>query len=185
MRRVIESLSCGFLVLAHGFRSRRQCKLLTVKRPHWLWSRYPYMSSAEPATSVFVSTSRDHPLHMWDAFTGNLRATYRAYDHLDEVVAANSVCFNTSGDKIFAGKKPPSWFQCLKPLIDGVSINTPRRILQSIPLSLGFDAIFVYLSTNPCFDKFGRHPDKWYKTFYRLSKMFDPSHTRPFSNDRS
>ncbi|CAM9672719.1 unnamed protein product [Scytosiphon promiscuus] len=64
---------------------------------------YPHMSSAEPATSVFVSTSRDHPLHMWDAFTGNLRATYRAYDHLDEVVAANSVCFNTTGDKIFAG----------------------------------------------------------------------------------
>ncbi|CAN0402329.1 unnamed protein product, partial [Hapterophycus canaliculatus] len=64
---------------------------------------YPHMSSAEPATSVFVSTSRDHPLHMWDAFTGNLRATYRAYDHLDEVVAANSVCFNTGGDKIFAG----------------------------------------------------------------------------------
>ncbi len=65
------------------------------------------MSSAEPATSVFVSTSRDHPLHLWDAFTGNLRATYRAYDHLDEVVAANSVCFNTSGDKIFAGKATP------------------------------------------------------------------------------
>ncbi|CAN0065207.1 unnamed protein product, partial [Ectocarpus fasciculatus] len=64
---------------------------------------YPHMSSSEPATSVFVSTSRDHPLHMWDAFTGNLRATYRAYDHLDEVVAANSVCFNTAGDKIFAG----------------------------------------------------------------------------------
>ncbi|CAM9116798.1 unnamed protein product [Ectocarpus sp. 13 AM-2016] len=64
---------------------------------------YPHMSSSEPATSVFVSTSRDHPLHMWDAFTGNLRATYRAYDHLDEVVAANSVCFNTAGNKIFAG----------------------------------------------------------------------------------
>lgn len=63
------------------------------------------MSSAEPATSVYVSTSRDHPLHMWDAFSGNLRATYRAYDHLDEVVAANSVCFNTNGNKIFAGEE--------------------------------------------------------------------------------
>lgn len=67
------------------------------------------MSSAEPATSVFVSTSRDHPLHLWDAFTGSLRATYRAYDHLDEVVAANSVCFNTNGDKIFAGTRIPGW----------------------------------------------------------------------------
>lgn len=70
------------------------------------------MSSSEPATSVFVSTSRDHPLHMWDAFTGNLRATYRAYDHLDEVVAANSVCFNTAGDKIFAGAGRSVLVQC-------------------------------------------------------------------------
>lgn len=70
-----------------------------------LMYRYPHMSSAEPATSVYVSTSRDHPLHMWDAFSGNLRATYRAYDHLDEVVAANSVCFNTNGNKIFAGEE--------------------------------------------------------------------------------
>lgn len=66
--------------------------------------RYPHMSSAEPSTCVYVSTSRDHPLHLWDAFTGNLRATYRAYDHLDEVVAANSVCFNNGGNKIFAGQ---------------------------------------------------------------------------------
>lgn len=62
------------------------------------------MSSAEPASCVFISTSRDHPIHMWDAFTGGLRASYRAYDHLDEVVAANSVCFNAGGDKIFAGE---------------------------------------------------------------------------------
>lgn len=62
------------------------------------------MSSAEPATCVYVSTSRDHPLHLWDAFTGSLRATYRAYDHLDEVVAANSVCFNPGGNKLFAGE---------------------------------------------------------------------------------
>ncbi|CAM9122918.1 unnamed protein product, partial [Discosporangium mesarthrocarpum] len=61
------------------------------------------MTSADPATCVYVSTSRDHPLHMWDAFTGALRATYRAYDHLDEVVAANSVCFNATGTKLFAG----------------------------------------------------------------------------------
>lgn len=73
------------------------------------------MTSNDPATSVFVSTSRDHPLHMWDAFTGNLRATYRAYDHLDEIVSANSTCFNTFGNKIFAGggsvvtlERPPS-----------------------------------------------------------------------------
>ncbi|CAM9724717.1 unnamed protein product, partial [Chrysoparadoxa australica] len=64
---------------------------------------YPRMSSQSPETCVFISTSRDHPLHLWDAYTGKLRASYRGYDHLDEVVAANSVCFNAPGDKIFAG----------------------------------------------------------------------------------
>jgi telomerase Cajal body protein 1 len=46
---------------------------------------YPFMDSNNPATCCFVSSSRDHPLHLWDAFTGKLRATYRGYDHLDEV----------------------------------------------------------------------------------------------------
>jgi WD40 repeat protein len=32
-----------------------------------------------------------------------LRATYRAYDHLDELAAANSVAFNATGSRIFAG----------------------------------------------------------------------------------
>lgn len=46
---------------------------------------YPFMNSANPATCCFVASSRDHPLHLWDSFTGKLRATYRGYDHLDEV----------------------------------------------------------------------------------------------------
>lgn len=27
-----------------------------------------------------VSTSKDSPIHLWDAFTGELRCTYRAYN---------------------------------------------------------------------------------------------------------
>jgi hypothetical protein len=46
---------------------------------------FPRMSSADPVSCVFVSSARDHPIHMWDAASGTLRATYRAYDHLDEV----------------------------------------------------------------------------------------------------
>ncbi|XP_020242018.1 telomerase Cajal body protein 1 [Asparagus officinalis] len=64
---------------------------------------YPYMSSSDPATCVFVSTTRDHPIHLWDAVTGQLRCTYRAYDAMDEITAALSVSFNSSGTKIFAG----------------------------------------------------------------------------------
>ncbi|XP_020597864.1 telomerase Cajal body protein 1 isoform X2 [Phalaenopsis equestris] len=64
---------------------------------------YPYTSMLDPTTCVFVSTTRDHPIHLWDAISGELRGTYRAYDAMDEITAALSVSFNTSGAKIFAG----------------------------------------------------------------------------------
>ncbi|XP_009768009.1 uncharacterized protein LOC107788521 isoform X2 [Nicotiana tabacum] len=64
---------------------------------------YPYMSSSRPETCVFASTARDHPIHLWDATTGQLRCTYRAYDAMDEITAAFSIAFNPAGTKIFAG----------------------------------------------------------------------------------
>ncbi|XP_051179264.1 uncharacterized protein [Lolium perenne] len=64
---------------------------------------YPYMSVSDPATCVFASTSRDHPIHLWDAATGELRCTYRAYDAMDEITAALSISFNSTGSKLFAG----------------------------------------------------------------------------------
>ncbi|KAG8098079.1 hypothetical protein GUJ93_ZPchr0013g36467 [Zizania palustris] len=64
---------------------------------------YPYMSVSDPATCVFASTSRDHPIHLWDATTGELRCTYRAYDAMDEITAALSISFNSTGAKLFAG----------------------------------------------------------------------------------
>ncbi|KAF7851289.1 hypothetical protein BT93_L4149 [Corymbia citriodora subsp. variegata] len=64
---------------------------------------YPYMSASDPVSCVFASTTRDHPIHVWDATTGQLRCTYRAYDAVDEVTAAFSIAFNPAGNKIFAG----------------------------------------------------------------------------------
>lgn len=64
---------------------------------------FPYMSASDPASCVFASTTRDHPIHLWDASTGLLRCTYRAYDAVDEITAAFSVAFNPAGTKIFAG----------------------------------------------------------------------------------
>lgn len=64
---------------------------------------YPYMSSSDAATCVFASTTRDHPIHLWDAYTGQLRCTYRAYDAMDEITAALSISFNCLGTKIYAG----------------------------------------------------------------------------------
>ncbi|KAM1154502.1 hypothetical protein ACFX19_037476 [Malus domestica] len=64
---------------------------------------YPYMSASDPVTCVFATTSHDHPIHLWDASSGQLRCTYRAYDAVDEITAAFSIAFNPTGTKIFAG----------------------------------------------------------------------------------
>ncbi|OMO76544.1 hypothetical protein CCACVL1_15573 [Corchorus capsularis] len=64
---------------------------------------YPYMSASDPVTSVFATTTRDHPIHLWDATSGLLRCTYRAYDAVDEITAAFSLSFNPAGTKVFAG----------------------------------------------------------------------------------
>ncbi|XVF40594.1 hypothetical protein PTKIN_Ptkin01aG0126400 [Pterospermum kingtungense] len=64
---------------------------------------YPYMSASDPVTCVFATTTRDHPIHLWDATSDLLRCTYRAYDAVDEITAAFSLSFNPAGTKIFAG----------------------------------------------------------------------------------
>lgn len=33
---------------------------------------YPFMTSQDPGTCIFISTSRDQPVHMWDAYTGGV-----------------------------------------------------------------------------------------------------------------
>ena len=35
-----------------------------------------------------LSTSRGRPVHLWDAVSGTLRASYVGFNHLDEVDAA-------------------------------------------------------------------------------------------------
>jgi WD40 repeat protein len=38
---------------------------------------YPFMTSQDPGTCIFISTSRDQPVHMWDAYTGGVSACRR------------------------------------------------------------------------------------------------------------
>ncbi|KAK9842676.1 hypothetical protein WJX74_000538 [Apatococcus lobatus] len=67
------------------------------------YSWWPRMQASEPATCCFATTSRAHPVHLWDACTGQLRATYRAYDAVDEVTPAASVAFSPDGAAVWAG----------------------------------------------------------------------------------
>lgn len=64
---------------------------------------YPLMHSGDPATCVFASSSRDHPVHLWDAFTGACRGTLVGRNHLDEVAATYSLAFSADGAKLYGG----------------------------------------------------------------------------------
>ncbi|XP_073510578.1 telomerase Cajal body protein 1 [Phyllobates terribilis] len=64
---------------------------------------FPLMNSCDPASCFVASSSRDNPIHVWDAFTGDLRASYRAYNHLDELTTAHSLCFSPDGSRLFCG----------------------------------------------------------------------------------
>ncbi|KAG8465613.1 hypothetical protein KFE25_002920 [Diacronema lutheri] len=64
---------------------------------------YPGMRSTDPATCCFASTSRDQPVHLWDAFTGALRASYCAHDGADQLTAARSLAFSVDGTRLLCG----------------------------------------------------------------------------------
>ncbi|XP_015229273.1 PREDICTED: telomerase Cajal body protein 1 [Cyprinodon variegatus] len=50
-----------------------------------------------------ASSSRDNPVHVWDAFCGKVRASFRPYNHLDELTAAHSLCFSPDGEQLYCG----------------------------------------------------------------------------------
>ncbi|GJJ68978.1 telomerase Cajal body protein 1 [Entomortierella parvispora] len=64
---------------------------------------YPQMSRQDPATCCVLSSSRDHPVHLWDAFTGELRCSYTIVDHCEVNVAPTAICFSLDGSKIYCG----------------------------------------------------------------------------------
>jgi hypothetical protein len=47
--------------------------------------------------------TQDHPLHLYDALTGALRASYRGYNDADEPTAATSCAFTPDGAGLYAG----------------------------------------------------------------------------------
>lgn len=63
---------------------------------------YPLMSSSSPATSIYVSC-RGHslPIHLIDAYTSQLRASYRPYNAVDELEGPTVVEFSPDGNQIY------------------------------------------------------------------------------------
>ena len=63
---------------------------------------YPLMHSSDPTTCAFLAASRDQPIHLYDAYTSAIRASYRPYNGLDEMESPNVVTFSPDGTRIFA-----------------------------------------------------------------------------------
>lgn len=53
----------------------------------------------------WAASGHEGPIHLWDAFTGTLRCSYRGYNNVDELEAALSVTFSADGQNIFCGYK--------------------------------------------------------------------------------
>jgi hypothetical protein len=63
---------------------------------------YPYANFDDISTCCFISTSRDHPVQLWDT-TGIMRASYVGYNQVDELDKTHCLAFNIHGDKIYCG----------------------------------------------------------------------------------
>lgn len=66
---------------------------------------YPHMSSYDPATCFWISSAQNEPIKMFDAFNGSFKCSFRAYDNVDELEPALSVCFSPDGSCIYGGYK--------------------------------------------------------------------------------
>mmetsp|Transcript_12253 Transcript_12253/g.26468 ORF Transcript_12253/g.26468 Transcript_12253/m.26468 type:complete len:626 (+) Transcript_12253:145-2022(+) len=63
---------------------------------------YPPMTSSSPLTSLYA-TCRGHstPIHLIDAYTSKLRASYRPHNNVDEMEGPTVVDFSRDGRKIY------------------------------------------------------------------------------------
>ncbi|KAK7909377.1 hypothetical protein WMY93_014061 [Mugilogobius chulae] len=67
---------------------------------------YPHMSSLDPDTCFLASSSRDNPVHVWDAFYGEVRASFRPYNHLDDPDGSQLYCGFDKMVRVFHTDRP-------------------------------------------------------------------------------
>ncbi|CAF0876145.1 unnamed protein product [Adineta ricciae] len=76
--------------------------VLHLKEPELIYDFqwYPYMDSNQSDTCF---SCRDNPVHLFDAYTGEVRASYKAFNHLEELVAAHSLGFELQSCRLYCG----------------------------------------------------------------------------------
>ncbi|KDD75926.1 hypothetical protein H632_c433p0 [Helicosporidium sp. ATCC 50920] len=64
---------------------------------------YPRAVEPDRASWSVLCSARGSPIQAWDAASGELRSSYRAFDSADEPCSAYSVAFSASGDAVLGG----------------------------------------------------------------------------------
>ena len=61
---------------------------------------YPFMSTENPSTCCFFVASREHPIHLRDAYTLANRASYTYVDHREKMVSPYALAVNSDASKL-------------------------------------------------------------------------------------
>jgi len=61
------------------------------------------------SAGCFVTTARDHPVHMWDTTSGAIRCSYRAFDHVVCLFFLNIIGLKEFLTTEFIRFKQPHW----------------------------------------------------------------------------
>jgi telomerase Cajal body protein 1 len=107
---------------------------------------YPQMNSATQGTSCYAVTSRDHPVHLFDSISGELRSSYNCVNRLDELDSALSVAFNNDGSKLYAGAD--SVVYCFDVASPGAQVSVVRTT-KSKKDKRGIKGLISCLAFNP------------------------------------
>lgn len=106
----------------------------------YIW--YPNTVQKSDNVKLILSTSSRSPIHLWNAVDGQLEATYRVYDHVDEVAHVNSLCFNWSGEEIYCGSYGKlNIFRTDRPGREFIEISTKTDLHRSIISTIAMNPV--------------------------------------------
>ena len=75
-----------------------------------------------------LCASRDVPVHLWDAYTGKITASYVTNNYVHELLSGRSVCFSRDGLHIIVGyEKFISIFDVARPGATGQLVGKYNR----------------------------------------------------------
>lgn len=70
---------------------------------------YPWMNLSLHGSDLFLTSSKDLPIQLWNSSEGKVKCSWTAKDHLDQVANCLSVSFSPDGQKIASGGKDKIW----------------------------------------------------------------------------